>query len=55
MKALKDEIMLGKKQHIRFSELASGGPLHIRMLRSTTDLAMYVKEYGSLLEGMRFL
>jgi hypothetical protein len=47
--------MQGNKQHIRFSELASSGLLYIRMLRNTTELALYVKEYESLLDGMRCL
>jgi hypothetical protein len=36
--------MQGKKQCRRFSELASGDPLYIRMLRNTTEPTMYVKE-----------
>jgi hypothetical protein len=35
--------MQEKKQHRRFSELASSGPLYIRMLMNTTEPAMYAK------------
>jgi hypothetical protein len=44
MKASQEDIMQGKKQRRRFSELAFGGPLYIRMIRNTTEPVMYVKE-----------
>jgi hypothetical protein len=34
----------GKEKHRRFSKLASGGPLYIRMLRDITEPTMYAKE-----------
>jgi hypothetical protein len=43
MKASQEYIMQGKKHRRRFSELASGGPLYIRMLRNTIEPAMYAK------------
>jgi hypothetical protein len=46
--------MQGKKQRRRLSELASGGPLYIRMLRNTTEPVMYAKGQGILLEGIIF-
>jgi hypothetical protein len=47
--------MQGKKQHKRFLELASGGPLFKKMIRNTTDHVMYAKELGNILEEMRCL
>jgi hypothetical protein len=38
------QIMQGKQQRRRFSELASRGPLYIRMLRNTIEPTMYAKE-----------
>jgi hypothetical protein len=45
-----------EKQHRRrFLEMASSGPLYTKMLRNTTEPAMYAKELGNLPEGMRCL
>jgi hypothetical protein len=48
MKALQEDTMQGKKQHRRFSKLASIGPLYTNMLRNITEPAMYAKELGNL-------
>jgi hypothetical protein len=55
MKASQEDTMQGKKQRRRFLELASGGPLCTKMLRNTTEPAMYAKELGNHPEEMRFL
>jgi hypothetical protein len=47
--------MQEKKQCRRFLELASGGPLYTRMLRTITKPVMYANELGNPPEGMRFL
>jgi hypothetical protein len=41
-----------KKQHRRFLEMASGGPLYTKMLKNTINPVMYANELGNLLEGM---
>jgi hypothetical protein len=43
MKESHEDIMQGNQQRIRFLELASGGPLYIRMLRNNTEPVMYAK------------
>jgi hypothetical protein len=45
--------MYENKQRKRFSELASSGPLYIRMLRNTTEYVMYAKEQRNHLEGKK--
>jgi hypothetical protein len=45
----------GKKQHRRFLEMASGGPLCTKMLRNITKPVMYAKGLGNLPEEMRCL
>jgi hypothetical protein len=40
--------MQENQQLRRFLELASHGPLYTKMLRNTTDPAMYAKELGNL-------
>jgi hypothetical protein len=45
--------MQGKEQRRRFLELAFGGLLYIKMLRNTTEPAMYARELGNLPEEMR--
>jgi hypothetical protein len=55
MKASQEETMQEKKQHRSFIDLASGGPLYIRMLRNTVKPVMYAKELGNPPEGMRCL
>jgi hypothetical protein len=47
MEAPQEDIMQGKKQHRRFLDLAYGGPLYTKMVRITTEYAMYAKELGN--------
>jgi hypothetical protein len=47
-----EDIMQENKQCIRFSKLASGGPLYTKMVRNTTKPAMHAKELGNLPEDI---
>jgi hypothetical protein len=47
--------MQGKKQCIRFLEMASSDPLCTKMLWNTIEPAMYAKGLGNLPEEMRCL
>jgi hypothetical protein len=50
MKASEEDIIQGKQHHKRFSELASGRLLYIKMLKNTTEPTMYAKELRNLPE-----
>jgi hypothetical protein len=53
MKASLEDTTQEKQQHIRFLELAFGGPLYTKMIKNTTEPVMYAKELGNLLEEMK--
>jgi hypothetical protein len=53
MKASQEDTMWEKKQHRRFLELASSGLLYTKILRNTTEPAMYANELGNLIEEMK--
>jgi hypothetical protein len=55
MGASQEDTTQEKKQRKRFLEMASSGPLYIRMLRITTKPVMYANELGNLPKEMRCL
>jgi hypothetical protein len=55
MKASQDDTTKEKKQCRRFLELASGGLHYTKILRNTTEPAMYAKELRNHTEEMKCL